>query len=156
MAWIGVDLDGTLAEYHGWHDDGRIGKPILPMVARVKKWLAEGKEVRIVTARVWPLGTNGSIRLPSSSVLWATRPSWVRQAQEQMKKVQAWSQEIFGRVLLVTCVRDLEMVELWDDRAVMVECNTGRYLGGNTDNDESMPVISEEVPCTSTPTSPGT
>ena len=95
MGWIGVDLDGTLAEYHGWHDDGRIGKPILPMVARVKKWLAEGKEVRIVTERVWPLGTNGSIKLPSYSVLWATRPSWIQRAQEQMKQVQAWSQKNF-------------------------------------------------------------
>lgn len=43
--WIGVDLDGTLAEYHGW-DDGRIGAPIPKMVQRVKQWLAEGKEVR--------------------------------------------------------------------------------------------------------------
>ena len=48
--WIGVDLDGTLAEYHGWN--GSIGKPIAPMVDRVKRWLAEGVEVRIMTARV--------------------------------------------------------------------------------------------------------
>ena len=49
--WIGVDLDGTLAEYHGWND-GKIGEPIQLMVERVKRWLAEGKSVRIMTARV--------------------------------------------------------------------------------------------------------
>lgn len=51
MGYIGVDLDGTLAEYHGWGDDS-IGAPVPKMLARVKKWLAEGQEVRIVTARV--------------------------------------------------------------------------------------------------------
>ena len=50
--WIGVDLDGTLAEYLGWQGMGHIGEPIAPMVERVKAWLAEGKDVRIFTARV--------------------------------------------------------------------------------------------------------
>lgn len=49
-----MDLDGTLAEYHGWN--GGIGKPIPGMVRRVKAWLAEGLEVRIFTARVSPRG----------------------------------------------------------------------------------------------------
>ena len=38
--------------------------------------------------------------------------------------------EHIGRRLIVTCVKDYEMIELWDDRAVAVEFNTGRYLGG--------------------------
>lgn len=37
--WIGVDLDGTLAEYLGWQGMGHIGEPIAPMVERVKAWL---------------------------------------------------------------------------------------------------------------------
>src|SRR5690349_18780615 len=49
--WIGVDLDGTLAEYHGWKGVEHIGPPIPEMVARVKQWLAEGRDVRIFTAR---------------------------------------------------------------------------------------------------------
>lgn len=49
--WIGVDLDGTLAHYDGWKGPEHIGAPIPAMVERVKAWLAEGKEVRISTAR---------------------------------------------------------------------------------------------------------
>jgi len=49
--WIGVDLDGTLAVHMGvW--DGSIGPPIYPMVDRVRRWIKEGREVRIITARV--------------------------------------------------------------------------------------------------------
>ncbi len=42
--WIGVDLDGTLAEYHGWVSPDNIGKPIPQMVARVKNLIAEGRK----------------------------------------------------------------------------------------------------------------
>lgn len=50
--WIGIDLDGTLAEYDGWKGVEHIGKPIPSMVKRVKEWISEGKDVRIFTARV--------------------------------------------------------------------------------------------------------
>ena len=50
--WIGIDLDGTLAEYDGWKGVEHIGKPIPSMVERVKAWIIEGKDVRIFTARV--------------------------------------------------------------------------------------------------------
>lgn len=33
--WIGVDLDGTLAEYHGWQGPDNIGSPVQPMVERM-------------------------------------------------------------------------------------------------------------------------
>jgi hypothetical protein len=36
-SWVGVDLDGTLAEYHGFKGPEHIGKPIPKMVARVKR-----------------------------------------------------------------------------------------------------------------------
>ena len=39
--WIGVDLDGTLAEYQGYYA-GAIGAPIRPMLVRVQEWLAAG------------------------------------------------------------------------------------------------------------------
>jgi hypothetical protein len=53
--WLGVDLDGTLAEYHEWVGPENIGTPIPKMVERVKKWLREGKIVKIMTARVHPM-----------------------------------------------------------------------------------------------------
>ena len=48
--WIGVDLDGTLATFDA-SDPDVVGPPIPAMVQRVKRWLQEGREVRIVTAR---------------------------------------------------------------------------------------------------------
>ncbi len=50
--WIGVDLDGTLAEYHGWVSEQHIGAPVPVMVERAKAWVARGVEVRIFTARI--------------------------------------------------------------------------------------------------------
>jgi hypothetical protein len=58
QGWIGVDLDGTLAEYHGWAGPEHIGKPIPLMVERVKRWHEQGQPVRIMTARVSPLNPN--------------------------------------------------------------------------------------------------
>ena len=102
MGWIGVDLDGTLAEYHGWVAGGKIGKPIPKMVARVKRWLAAGKTVKIVTARVAG-DHDGSER-------------W---------RIKAWCKEHLGQDLEVTNKKDHGMIELWDDRAVEVRTNTG-------------------------------
>ena len=45
-AWIGVDLDGTLAQYAGFKGPEHIGDPIPEMVARIKEWLSEGKTVK--------------------------------------------------------------------------------------------------------------
>lgn len=50
MSWIGVDLDGTLAQYGGWKGPDTIGDPVPTMKERVMKWLNEGAEVRIFTA----------------------------------------------------------------------------------------------------------
>lgn len=101
--WIGVDLDGTLAEYHGWTGYAQdIGPPIEPMVERVKQWLAEGHTVKIMTARVY--------KDPDGLV------------EEAIKE---WCLEHIGQVLEVTCVKDYSMIELWDDRAVRIKPNEG-------------------------------
>lgn len=104
--WIGVDLDGTLAEYHVW--DGGIGPPIKKMVDRVREWLAQGKEVRIVTARV-------------------SRPP-CRDLANQINMILDWCVEHIGDELPITCSKDFGMIELWDDRVVAVERNTGRRM----------------------------
>ena len=49
--WIGVDLDGTLAEADAWQGFEHIGKPVPNMVKRVKIWIEMGYRVKIVTAR---------------------------------------------------------------------------------------------------------
>lgn len=102
--WIGVDFDGTLARTMDWksHNDGRVGEPIWPMVERVRQWLSEGKEVRIFTARV------GEGADP-----------------KHLHAIDRFCAEFFGQVLPVTAAKDFHMIELWDDRAVQVELNTG-------------------------------
>lgn len=105
--WIGVDLDGTLAEYHGWNDE--IGAPIPAMVDRVKQWLAEGYDVRIMTAR----GASGG---------------YLRGEREQYTKIRKFCFDLFGRYLAITHSKDMHMIALYDDRAIGVENNTGRLL----------------------------
>lgn len=103
--WIGVDLDGTLAHYEGWKGIEHIGAPIAPMVDRVKRWIEEGREVRIFTARV------------------ATDDEAERAMV--LSRIDAWCDKHIGHPLQVTNVKDFGMVELWDDRAVQVTTNTG-------------------------------
>lgn len=107
--WIGVDLDGTLAFHDGWREEDHIGEPIPLMVDRVKSWLAAGKEVRIVTARVHD--ERGDV--------------WV---DHQRELIYSWCEKHIGRTLRVTCSKDFKMIELWDDRAVQVRQNTGERI----------------------------
>ena len=113
--WIGVDLDGTLAHYEGWNG-GVIGEPIVPMVRRVQQWLAQGKDVRIFTARVY---------LPK----YAT-PEARTVHQQQRVAIAAWCQLHLGQVLPITNQKDFSMIELWDDRAVQVVNNLGLRADG--------------------------
>lgn len=99
MGWIGVDLDGTLAHFDGW-SDGKIGKPIPAMIKRVMTWLAEGKEVRIVTARVADCNER----------------EWWKIAVPIMH----WCIDNLGCILPITHEKDYEMIQMWDDRAVQV------------------------------------
>lgn len=126
--WIGVDLDGTLAEYGGWMGPGHIGAPIPKMVARVKKWLAEGQEVRIMTARVWPY--TGVLRPENAMPV----PDGLagQSALEAACAIGDWCREHIGQLLPITCVKDYAMIELWDDRAVQVAVNTGERVDGGT------------------------
>lgn len=117
--WVGVDLDGTLAEYNGWNG-GEIGGPVAPMVERVKHWLSQGIEVRIMTARVAP--ADSSLQNDQGVV---HDQEFV---DDQTKRIQAWCLKHIGQELRVTASKDLAMIELWDDRAVTVQPNTGRVL----------------------------
>jgi hypothetical protein len=125
--WVGVDLDGTLAHYDGWKGPFHIGEPVPAMVEKVQALLREGQEVRIFTARVWPV----------TEVIGApvVVPKRAREDSPELEAVyrwavaiQAWCVEHIGRPLPITCVKDTSMVALWDDRAIQVEKNTGRFI----------------------------
>lgn len=106
--WIGVDLDGTMAMVcPGMPYDPRVvGAPIVPVVERVKRVLAEGRNVKVLTARVYP-GEKGTVTV---------------------RAIEEWCKEHVGQVLPVTCSKDAFMVELWDDRAKQVIPNRGVFL----------------------------
>lgn len=110
--WIGVDLDGTLAYYSGWKGKDHIGEPIVPMLDRVKNWLSKGKKVRIFTARVSPQ----AIQMNNNTL------------EDTIAPIRAWCVRHIGYEIPITHEKDMQMIELWDDRAVTVELNTGRIL----------------------------
>ena len=122
--WIGVDLDGTLAEYGGWKGPGHIGAPIAAMVNRVKRWVSEGREVRIFTARVDGGGVALSMGDPNGEQC--------RDVDNVRAHIEAWCKEHIGVVLPITNVKDYGMIALWDDRAVHVKTNTGEPCCGGT------------------------
>ena len=93
--WIGVDLDGTLAKYDHFRGEDHVGEPVEPMVKRVRKWINEGRDVRLFTAR------------------------------HPHPAIRKWMKEHLGVILPITNVKDRHMQALYDDRVVQVERNTG-------------------------------
>lgn len=150
--WIGVDLDGTLAEYNGWQGIDHIGKPIPKMVNRVKKWLSEGVQVKIFTARLHAHGTqligdhsstineinnlryqyNESVKnkQPDSTLLERVSSLEKSMRVDIITPIQDWCEEHIGVRLEVTDRKDFGMTELWDDRAVQIIPNTGERADG--------------------------
>jgi hypothetical protein len=98
--WIGVDLDGTLAEWTPDLGVERIGEPVPEMIERVRVWIAEGYRVKIFTAR-------------------ACAPALIPPIRE-------WLQKHHLPDLEVTNAKDFAMIELWDDRCVQVHSNLGQ------------------------------
>lgn len=122
--WIGVDLDGTFATVdhsipycHGICNGKThiIGPPAIPpgggisMLDRVKMWLAGGMDVRIFTARV------GEPIEPAAKAA-------------VIADIQAYMLEHVGQALPVTACKDIDTIEIWDDRAVKVKFNQGEPL----------------------------
>jgi hypothetical protein len=97
--WIGVDLDGTLSIAGPTQDELGIGKPVPLMLMRVQYWLSTGRTVKIFTARADDL--------------------------HQVSKIRKWCVRHGLPPLPVTCIKDSDMIALWDDRAVGVVTNFG-------------------------------
>lgn len=123
--WIGIDLDGTLARSievakPSDFDPFQVGEPIEPMCSFVKGLLAEGADVRIMTARVGPHGTH----YPDGT------PIPVDFNVHSRRVVVEWCRKHLGRSIPVTCEKDYQMIALYDDRAVQIIPNTGQRADG--------------------------
>lgn len=146
MGWIGIDLDGTLAQWgtrdpltgYIHYDVTVIGAPISRMVDQVKLLLAEGKELRIFTARVGP-ATDDECRnalervTPEQAAAAGLIPFTSQDPQQywdayQRNMINIWQGEHLGVVLPITATKDFHMWQLWDDRCIQVITNTGETL----------------------------
>jgi hypothetical protein len=104
--WYGFDLDGTLARYDGWKGIDHIGEPISAIVALIKRLHAEGKVVKIMTARV------------------AHRNDTI-DGHNARYYVCKWCAKHLGFTPDVVFQKDARMIQLYDDRVKQVLPNTG-------------------------------
>ena len=98
---IGVDLDGTLVESSSYKSWDYVGPIIKRVVDRVLEKEKEGYVIKIFTARAYD---ERCIPVIKKHLRDNGLPEWE-----------------------VTNVKDPSMVEIWDDRAIRVERNTGVF-----------------------------
>ncbi len=96
MPWVAFDFDGTLAKEFTF-------EPVAPMVERLRTYLKNGTECRILTAR----GNDST----------------------GINLVKTWLREQNLPDLQVTSKKDYQMIVLYDDRARQVIQDTGEVVG---------------------------
>lgn len=133
--WVGLDLDATLAEYHGWKGADHIGAPIPAMVDYVKRGLEYGfeyldphgkllrtKEAKIFTARVYAeCECRGGDGLEAHSECMER----LQQAYKSRMLIREFCQQHLGRELEITYKKDPMCVLMVDDRCAIAIPNTG-------------------------------
>lgn len=137
--WYGFDLDGTLAKYDKWEGIDHIGEPVKPMVDLIKRMHAEGRVVKILTARVAPRA-NAEYKdrekcAPPDYVMEADRSDYVIPWAENMylsldkwgarEFIIDWCLKNLGFLPEITHEKDHLMLELYDDRVKQVVPNEG-------------------------------
>ena len=106
--WYGFDLDGTIAD-NSAHNFGllEIGKPIKPMCNLMKRLHNSGCRVKIFTARLNDLGSDGHMQ------------------QSVKKHIWEWCDKNLGFRPEITDKKDGMMECLFDDRAKQVVRDKG-------------------------------
>lgn len=139
--WIGFDLDGTLAKYDGWQGLDHIGEPIEAMVRLAKKFHAEGKRIKILTARVAPRlcgETHADGCKCGHCEEEASRPPVMQEQylveldnhgfsvkRTASSYIREWCDKHLGFVPEIVHQKDHLMLELYDDRVKQVVPNKG-------------------------------
>ena len=134
--WYGFDLDGTLAVYDKWEGINHIGEPVKHMVDLIKIMHAEGKVVKILTARVAPR-EDIEIRPNPYPTDQAVYDAIGRDNEERYRDiyqapkwtardfVSDWCLRNLGFLPEITHGKDHLMLELYDDRVKQVVPNKG-------------------------------
>jgi len=136
--WIGIDADACLFEWGpGTSNPWNVlivGKPIPRMVELVKTLLAEGKTIKIFTARVGPASAeeclaafSGRGKFPGYEGEIGPNPvrDWINYQTMILNEACMFA---FGRTFEITATKDFHMWALYDDRAIQVIPNTGELL----------------------------
>ena len=107
-----VDLDGTLFQAMDPYDPRKIGAPLEgkgTIFEQVQKWIKAGEPVVILTARLHSSHTPAQLKY--------TR-----------RLISAVTKYYFGKQLPCTAEKHSSMVDISDDRNIIVEHNTGRII----------------------------
>ena len=138
--WYGFDLDGTLAVYDKWEGINHIGEPVKPMVDLIKRMHAEGKVVKILTARVAPrkipdiknnpyrgIPSPDYTRIDNAGIGLATflGAMYARETWGAREFIIDWCLKNLGFFPEITHEKDHLMLELYDDRVKQVVPNKG-------------------------------
>lgn len=115
--WLGVDLDGTLAQYYGWVSEEYIGEPVVSIVAAINARRAAGWKVAIFTARV-----SGD----------------AEEAQRAEVAIWKWLDFYNIKVEGITCTKHKHFSEFWDDRARQVIFNKGHIVESPIQHDAAV------------------
>lgn len=156
VGWYGFDLDGTLAKYEGWKGISHIGEPIAPMIYTIKELHRCGYKVKILTARVAPRDCIWNNRMfGTTKFKFSTKFPFIKSVDEHKvceqfewvwtggngfdpedysrkyarEYIAEWCEKNLGFIPEIVHEKDHLMLQLFDDRVVQVEPNTGRILG---------------------------
>lgn len=107
LATIAVDLDGTLAHHtSGEFDREVIGDPVPRMLTRVKRWLKDGEDVVIFTARA--------------------------SDKRNLPPIKKWLKQHGLAACKITNEKTPDIEKIYDDRAVAVHFNKGTLKQAGT------------------------
>lgn len=115
QAWIGFDLDGTLAYYDHFRGQDHLGEPIPAAIELIQAFIQAGITCKIFTARV----CKKSYEKSQDKTL---TPNQIR------ANVELWCQKHIGTTLEVTNVKDWECIGIIDDRAIQISRNLGTLV----------------------------
>lgn len=139
--WYAFGLDGTLAMYDKWEGIDSIGGPVKLMVDLMKRMRKEGKDVRILTARVAPRPEQETKPNPFLGAPMEKLPPVYPFANVNEYKalygmaewgarqfITDWCARNLGFIPEITYEKDHRMITLFDDRVRQVIPNAGLLI----------------------------